>query len=300
MLKQPRSEAAQLFGVELIERRSRNHGDDSARSADRCMSFMSFNGYGWLRQPQAIAREDRPPVPGADQYLAPFGRHADYSARRIFLNADGVPPAKRPSRRAPTLSCGCLGDWQRGRRRLRRTEDRHDSCEGFLGAGAHIHRLGGQPNCVDADHKESPRTKRTHPSGSEDGHFTVMVCSPNGSSMITDDSTCLFGATFRLGDISRPIASLRFEPRLSVQIWQVERAGVLLAQECVRPGGRRGCGDKAEIGVEIEVLLRAELLSLLDCDWLGEETGHILTGYLFCWVVDPNAGTSDFLRGLKG
>jgi|SynMetStandDraft_1070027.scaffolds.fasta_scaffold03037_3 hypothetical protein len=63
--------------------------------------------------------------------------------------------------------------------RLRRTESRHDSCEGFLGAGAHIHRFGGQPNCVDADHEASPRTKRIHPSGSEDGHFTVMVCSPN-------------------------------------------------------------------------------------------------------------------------
>ena len=80
----------------------------------------------------------------------------------------------------------------------------------------------------------------------------------------------------------------------------VERAGVLLAKECVRPGGRRGSGDKAEIDVEIEVLLRAELLSLLDCDWWGEETGYILTGCPFCWVVDPNDGTRDFLRGLKG
>lgn len=80
--------------------------------------------------------------------------------------------------------------------RLRRTEDRHDSCESFLGTRAHVHRFGGQPNCVDADHEASPRTKRTHPSGSEDGHFTVMICSPNGSSMITDDSACFFGATF--------------------------------------------------------------------------------------------------------
>lgn len=34
--------------------------------------------------------------------------------------------------------------------------------------------------------------------------------------------------------------------------------------------------------------------------WWGEETGHVLTGYPFCWVVDPNDGTSDFLRGLAG
>lgn len=80
----------------------------------------------------------------------------------------------------------------------------------------------------------------------------------------------------------------------------VERAGALLAAEYERPGGRRGSGDKAEIDVEIEVLLRAELLVLLDCDWWGEETGHVLSGYPFCWVVDPNDGTSDFLKGLKG
>ncbi|WP_426217854.1 inositol monophosphatase family protein [Pseudomonas sp. DWRC2-2] len=80
----------------------------------------------------------------------------------------------------------------------------------------------------------------------------------------------------------------------------VEQAGVLLAHEYVRPGGRRGSGDKAEIDVEIEVLLRTELLALIDCDWWGEETGHVLSGNAFCWVVDPNDGTSDFLKGLKG
>lgn len=80
----------------------------------------------------------------------------------------------------------------------------------------------------------------------------------------------------------------------------VERAGALLAAECVRPGGRRGFGDKADIDAEIEVFLRAELLAILDCDWWGEETGHVLTGNPWCWVVDPNDGTSDFLKGLKG
>lgn len=80
----------------------------------------------------------------------------------------------------------------------------------------------------------------------------------------------------------------------------VEQAGVLLAQECVRPGGRRGSGDKAKIDVEIEVFLRAELLKIMPCDWWGEETGHALSGHNYCWVVDPNDGTSDFLKGLKG
>lgn len=80
----------------------------------------------------------------------------------------------------------------------------------------------------------------------------------------------------------------------------VERAGMLLAEECVRPEGRRGYGDKAEIDVEIEVFLREELLKILQCDWWGEETGHVLSGNSFCWVVDPNDGTSDFLKGLSG
>jgi len=32
----------------------------------------------------------------------------------------------------------------------------------------------------------------------------------------------------------------------------------------------------------------------------GEETGHVLTGHPWCWVIDPNDGTSDFLIGVKG
>ncbi|PRW83328.1 hypothetical protein C7A10_31055 [Pseudomonas fluorescens] len=83
-------------------------------------------------------------------------------------------------------------------------------------------------------------------------------------------------------------------------IQAVERAGVLVANECVRPDGRRGSGDKAEIDVQIEMLLRTELLELIDCDWWGEETGHVLSGNPFSWVADPNDVTSDFLKGLKG
>jgi fructose-1,6-bisphosphatase/inositol monophosphatase family enzyme len=80
----------------------------------------------------------------------------------------------------------------------------------------------------------------------------------------------------------------------------VQRAGVLLSEEWNRPQGPRGQGEKAAIDVEIENILRPELLSLLSCDFWGEETGHILTGNAWCWVVDPNDGTSDFLKGLKG
>lgn len=99
--------------------------------------------------------------------------------------------------------------------RLCRTKDSHDPGERLLGAGAHIHRFGGQPNCVDADHEASPRTKLTHPSGSEDGHFTVMVCSPNGSSMITGTRPAFSGRPLpeqaptglRVVDLGKVVAS---------------------------------------------------------------------------------------------
>ena len=80
----------------------------------------------------------------------------------------------------------------------------------------------------------------------------------------------------------------------------VERAGALLSREHFRAGGPRGSGDKAEIDEEIEVFLRTQLLEILSCDWWGEETGHVLTGNSLCWVVDPNDGTSDFLKGVPG
>lgn len=94
------------------------------------------------------------------------------------------------------------------------------------------------------------------------------------------------------------------KPNLSKLLAQVteivERAGVLLSEEWSRPDGPRGQGDKAVIDLEIERFLRPELLSLLSCDFWGEETGHRLKGHAWCWVVDPNDGTSDFLKGLKG
>ena len=80
----------------------------------------------------------------------------------------------------------------------------------------------------------------------------------------------------------------------------VESAGELIKAEWARAGGPRGQGDKADVDVEIELILREQLLALLPCDFWGEETGHTLTGHAYCWVVDPNDGTSDFLRGLKG
>lgn len=77
-------------------------------------------------------------------------------------------------------------------------------------------------------------------------------------------------------------------------------AGQVLASEWQRPDGPRGAGDKAEVDIEIEHALRADLLTIINCDFWGEETDSRLTGAEFCWVVDPNDGTADFLKGKRG
>lgn len=91
------------------------------------------------------------------------------------------------------------------------------------------------------------------------------------------------------------------EPRIiSHVIDLVVEAGALITSELQRPNGPRGSGYKADIDVEIEVMLRRGLDQILSCDFVGEETGKHLTGHRHCWVVDPNDGTSDFLHGRPG
>ena len=87
----------------------------------------------------------------------------------------------------------------------------------------------------------------------------------------------------------------------------VREAGEMLAAEFCRPGGPRrlggprGAGDKAPVDVGIERFLREALLSLLPTRFVGEEEGahgNLVDG--LCWVVDPNDGTREFLRGHRG
>lgn len=95
-------------------------------------------------------------------------------------------------------------------------------------------------------------------------------------------------------DITRTLAKI-----LPDVIFMVGIAGWYLAEETRRVGGPRGSGNNAEVDFEIESMLRDLLIPILPADWCGEETGHSLTGNPWCWVVDPNDGTSDFLRGSK-
>ncbi len=81
----------------------------------------------------------------------------------------------------------------------------------------------------------------------------------------------------------------------------VETEGARLEAEFRRPGGPRGEKKKAPIDDEIERSLCAALQALVPCDFVGEETGRTagtLEGWY--WLVDPQDGTSDFLKGIPG
>ena len=91
------------------------------------------------------------------------------------------------------------------------------------------------------------------------------------------------------------------ESVLAQVIAAVEAEGVQLRAEFHRPEGPRGARAKAPIDVEIEQRLREKLQALVPCDFLGEETGlaqGTLAGYR--WLVDPQDGTSEFLKGRRG
>lgn len=92
----------------------------------------------------------------------------------------------------------------------------------------------------------------------------------------------------RLSDLLEPVVQLAYE------------AGGLIESELNREGGPRGSGYKADVDVEIELLLRHRLKQILDCDFVGEETGCELSAHPLCWVIDPNDGTADFLERRAG
>lgn len=87
---------------------------------------------------------------------------------------------------------------------------------------------------------------------------------------------------------------------LPAAIAAATEAGRMLRAEFHRPGGPRGSGGTAPIDTEVETFLKSRLMALLPCGWRGEETGTVKSDTNACWVVDPNDGTSDFLKGLRG
>jgi fructose-1,6-bisphosphatase/inositol monophosphatase family enzyme/ADP-ribosylglycohydrolase len=93
-----------------------------------------------------------------------------------------------------------------------------------------------------------------------------------------------------------------FAPYLDLAIRASRAAGDLLRADFHRPLGPRGEKDKAPADTEAEKLIR-EILFGGGGDWgfLGEETGRIRGAPgAPVWVVDPNDGTRDYIRGRRG
>jgi ADP-ribosylglycohydrolase/fructose-1,6-bisphosphatase/inositol monophosphatase family enzyme len=89
---------------------------------------------------------------------------------------------------------------------------------------------------------------------------------------------------------------------LAVAIAAAREAGDALRADLHRPGGPRGAVDKAPADTEAEERIRARLLrELPGSGFLGEETGRAPAGPgAPLWIVDPNDGTRDYLRGRRG
>lgn len=93
-----------------------------------------------------------------------------------------------------------------------------------------------------------------------------------------------------------------FAPHLDIAIKAARAAGDLLRADFHLPLGPRGEGDKAPVDTEAEQLIRDILLGARrDWGFLGEETGRVpgAPGAPI-WVVDPNDGTRDYIKGRRG
>ncbi len=89
---------------------------------------------------------------------------------------------------------------------------------------------------------------------------------------------------------------------LEVAVAAAWEAAQHLQADFHRPAGPRGKIDKAPADTEAEDLIRARLLAAFpEWGYLGEETGRQdgAAGAPI-WLVDPNDGTRDYLRGQRG
>ncbi|VTR96824.1 inositol monophosphatase family protein [Tuwongella immobilis] len=96
--------------------------------------------------------------------------------------------------------------------------------------------------------------------------------------------------------------AVEYHTLLQITIATAQTAGAMLREEFYRPGGPRGQHAHAEIDVQVERYIHAQLLAATpDWNFWGEETGcKRRDSKQPWWVVDPNDGTSDFLRLRRG
>jgi ADP-ribosyl-[dinitrogen reductase] hydrolase len=93
-----------------------------------------------------------------------------------------------------------------------------------------------------------------------------------------------------------------FASYLEIAIKAATAAGDLLRHDFHRPTGPRGDKDKAPADTEAEQIIRGILLGAdANFGFLGEETGRVPGAPgAPVWVVDPNDGTRDYIKGRRG
>jgi ADP-ribosylglycohydrolase/fructose-1,6-bisphosphatase/inositol monophosphatase family enzyme len=97
------------------------------------------------------------------------------------------------------------------------------------------------------------------------------------------------------------ITQADYAPALAAAIEAAKEAGGLLREEFHRSGGPRGSGGHAEIDRLAEQRIRERLLAACRWGYRGEETGAQPGGDAHhLWLVDPNDGTSAYLKGWRG
>ena len=92
---------------------------------------------------------------------------------------------------------------------------------------------------------------------------------------------------------------------LSEVVSIVEAEGERLRAEFYREDGPRGERGNCPVDREIEESLRTKLRALVECAFVGEETGSVpgaASGATagWTWLVDPHDGTFEFLAGRRG
>jgi ADP-ribosyl-[dinitrogen reductase] hydrolase len=94
---------------------------------------------------------------------------------------------------------------------------------------------------------------------------------------------------------------MSYEKELRESMEAALEAGELLRKEFHRSGGPRGERDHAEADEEAEWIIRKRLLREFPAyRYRGEETGNVETTDDHVWLIDPNDGTSSYLRGARG
>jgi ADP-ribosylglycohydrolase/fructose-1,6-bisphosphatase/inositol monophosphatase family enzyme len=98
------------------------------------------------------------------------------------------------------------------------------------------------------------------------------------------------------------VRAMEWSAALAVAEAAAREAGDVLRRDLHRAEGPRGGGDKAEADVEAERAIRARLTAAFPgWGYRGEETGAAAgRPGAPIWLVDPNDGTRDYLRGRRG